>query len=169
MAKGAGFGCNWRERERVSADLGTILHVEDREEDVFLMQYAFKGAGIANPVQVVKDGQEAVDYLSGAGRFANRAQFPLPVIMLLDLKLPQKTGLEVLEWIRLQPRLRSLIVIVLSSSIHEGDIQRAYELRANAFLVKPSDIETMTDLCKALRHFWLVYNRAPQGFDEVYD
>src|SRR5437868_12776557 len=117
---------------------GCILHVEYRDEDVFLLNHAFKRAEIGNPVQVVIDGQEAIDYLAGNGKFADRAQFPVPCLVLLDLQLPAKTGLEVLEWIRQQSALRSLIVIILSSSIYEGDVRRAYELGANAFLVKPS-------------------------------
>jgi CheY-like chemotaxis protein len=143
------------------ADGDTILYVEDREEDVFLLEHAFCTAEIKNPVQVVRDGQEAIDYLSGVGKFADRKQFPLPALLLLDLKLPMLMGLDVLEWIRLQPSLRAMIVIVLSSSIHEGDIQRAYQLGVNAFLVKPSDADTTADMCKALKHFWLTYNRAP--------
>lgn len=139
---------------------GTILHVEDRPEDVFLLQYAFKRAEIQNPVQVAVDGQEATDYLAGAGKFADRARFPLPCLVLLDLKLPHKMGMEVLEWIRQQPSLKSLIVIILSSSIFEGDIERAYELGANAFLVKPANINTMAEMCKALKDFWLTFNQA---------
>jgi CheY-like chemotaxis protein len=139
----------------------TILHVEDREEDVFLLNYAFKRAQITNPVQVVMDGQEAIDYLAGSGKFADRTQFPLPSLVLLDLQLPSKTGLEILEWIRQQPAYRSLIVIVLSSSIHEGDIRRVYELGANAFLVKPSSTTILADMCQALKHFWLIHNQPP--------
>jgi CheY-like chemotaxis protein len=103
-----------------------ILHVEDRDEDVFLLKYAFKRAGIENPVQVATDGQMAIDYLAGVGKFADRQQFPMPCLVLLDLKLPHKMGMEVLEWIRQQPSLKSLIVIILSSSVYEGDIQRSW-------------------------------------------
>lgn len=140
---------------------GTILHVEDRPEDVFLLEYAFKRAEIQNPVQVVVDGQQAIDYLAGSGQFADRAHFPLPCLVLLDLKLPYKMGTEVLEWIRKQPSLRSLIVIILSSSVFEGDIDRAYRLGVNAFLAKPSDANTTADMCKALKHFWFIYNQSP--------
>jgi CheY-like chemotaxis protein len=143
------------------ADHNSILHVEDREEDVFLLKYAFKRAEIKNPVHVVKDGQEAIDYLSGAGKFGDRQQFPLPCLTLLDLQLPFKMGLEVLEWIRQRPDLKSTIVIILSSSIHEGDIRRAYELGANAFLVKPASTDTLADMCQALKHFWLNHNQPP--------
>jgi len=143
-----------------------ILHVEDSEEDVFLLRYAFQRADIKTPVQVVEDGQQAIDYLAGIGKFADRQEFPLPCLVLLDLKLPHKMGLEVLEWIRQQPAVKSLIVIILSSSVHEGDLRRAYELGANAFLVKPSDANTMAEMCKALNHFWLTYNRTPTDFLE---
>ena len=143
-----------------------ILHVEDSEEDVFLLRYAFQRADIKTPVQVVEDRQQAIDYLAGIGKFADRQEFPLPCLVLLDLKLPHKMGLEVLEWIRQQPAVKSLIVIILSSSVHEGDLRRAYELGANAFLVKPSDANTMAEMCKALNHFWLTYNRTPTDFLE---
>src|SRR5215208_4641784 len=122
---------------------GPILHVEDREEDVFLLKYAFKRAGIENQVQVVMDGQEAIEYLEGSGKYTDRTRYPLPCLVLLDLKLPHIMGLEVLQWIRQQPSLKTLIVIVLSSSIHEGDVQRACELGVNAFLVKPSSTDTL--------------------------
>lgn len=138
-----------------------ILQVEDREEDVFLLKYAFEKAEIRNPVHVASDGQAAIDYLSGAGRFSDREKFPMPCLVLLDLKLPRKMGLEVLQWIRSQPRLRTLIVIIMSSSLFEGDIQRAYELGVNAFLVKPSDSNTMAAICKAIRDFWLAHNKPP--------
>lgn len=138
-----------------------ILQIEDREEDVFLLHRALKRAELDARVQVATDGQEAIDYLSGQGKFADREQYPLPYLVLLDLKLPLRMGLDVLAWIRTQPALRSLIVIVLSSSIHEEDVQRSYELGANAFLVKPSDTHTLADMCQALKHFWLTYNQPP--------
>lgn len=139
----------------------SILHVEDRDEDVFLLKYAFKRADIRNPVQVVTDGQQAIDYLAGDGEFADRSKFPLPCLLLLDLQLPYKMGLEVLEWIRQQPSLKPLIVIILSSSINEGDVRHAYELGTNAFLVKPSSADTLADICQALKHFWLIHNQPP--------
>ena len=144
--------------------LHPILHVEDSNEDVFLVQYAFKRAEITNPAQVVTDGQMAIDYLSGAGKFTDRTQFPLPGLVLLDLKLPHVIGMEVLAWIRQQPSLKRLIVIILSSSGQEGDIARAYELGVNGFLVKPADANTLADMCKALKHFWLTYNQSAMDF-----
>jgi CheY-like chemotaxis protein len=146
-----------------------VLLVEDREEDLFLLQYAFKRAAITAPLRVVFDGQQAIEYLSGTGAYADRRQFPLPDLVLMDLKLPAKTGLEVLAWIRRQPELKQLIVIVLSSSISERDLREAYELGANAFLVKPPDANQLFDMAKAIQHFWLVHNRSasdrsPRGF-----
>jgi CheY-like chemotaxis protein len=112
-------------------------------------------------VQVASSGQEAIDYLAGSGKFADREQFPLPCLVLLDLKLPLRTGLEVLEWIRQHPSLPRLVVIVLSSSINAVDVRKAYELGANAFLVKPSDAMVLVDMCQAVKHFWLIHNQPP--------
>ncbi len=136
-----------------------ILHVEDREEDVFLLKYAFKRAQITNPVNVASDGQMAIDYLAGTGQFSDRRQFPLPCLVLLDLQLPHVIGLDVLAWIRKQPEWKRLVVIVLSSSIHDNDIIRAYELGVNGFLVKPSDANNLADMCTALKQYWLTHNR----------
>lgn len=145
-----------------------ILLVEDREEDAFLVQYAFGRAEITAPLQVVTDGQMAIDYLSGTGKFSDRAQYPLPGLVLLDLKLPHVMGMDVLAWIRKQPSLKRFIVIILSASVNEGDIAKAYELNANAFLVKPSGANTLADMCKALKHFWLTHNKSPMEFLDVY-
>src|SRR5687767_14330439 len=109
----------------------------------------------------------AIDYLSGAGKFSDRTQFPLPGLVLLDLKLPHLTGLDVLAWIRQQSSLKRLIIIILSSSAEEGDIARGYELGVNGFLVKPADANVLADMCKALKHFWLTYNQSPLELLEV--
>jgi CheY-like chemotaxis protein len=112
-------------------------------------------------VHVAKDGQQAIDYLAGHGKFADRQAFPLPCTVLLDLKLPHKMGLEVLQWIRQQSSLKWLIVIIFSSSVDEGDIRRAYSFGANAFLVKPADAHKLFEMCRALKEFWFVQNQAP--------
>lgn len=138
-----------------------ILQVEDREEDVYLLKRAIQRAEVQADVRAVIDGQEAIDYLSGAGQFADRQAHPFPYLILLDLKLPQKTGFDVLAWVRAQPVLRTLVVIVLSSSIDEGDLEKAYQLGANAFLVKPSDLSTLVEMCKAMKLFWLTHNQPP--------
>ena len=141
--------------------LPLVLQVEDREEDVYLLKRAIQRAEVRAEVRAVVDGQEAIDYLAGNGRYADREQFPLPYLILLDLKLPLKTGFDVLAWIRAQPTLRTLIVIVLSSSIDEGDLEKAYQLGANAFLVKPSDMHTLVEMCRAMKLFWLTHNQPP--------
>ena len=135
-----------------------ILLVEDNEDDVFLMKRALKAARIANPLYVVEDGQQAVDYLSGTGKFARREEHPLPVLVFLDLKLPLKDGLEVLEWIRAQPRFENLVVLVLTSSSEPSDLRRAYGLGANSYLVKPPTATQLLDLAKAFKWYWLEYN-----------
>lgn len=138
-----------------------ILQVDDDPNDIFLLQHAMKKAGVANPIQVARDGQRAIDYLKGAGKFANREEFPLPCLVLLDLKLPYVMGLDVLEWIRQQPGM-CLIVILLTASAEDADIETAYRLGANAFLTKPSTAGELEDMAKAIKDFWLTHNTLPQ-------
>jgi two-component system response regulator len=137
-----------------------ILLVEDDENDVFFFQRAASKAGIANPVQVARDGQEALDYLQGAGKFAERAKFPLPCLILLDLKLPFVMGLDVLKWIRQQPSLAP-IVLILSSSRVEADVATAYRLGAQGYLVKPAETGKLCETVKAINDFWLTQNTPP--------
>jgi CheY-like chemotaxis protein len=139
----------------------TILQVEDDPNDVFFFQRAMKKAGVANPIQVVDDGQGAIDYLQGAGKFANREQFPLPCLVLLDLKLPYVMGLDVLKWIRAQPGTPP-VVVMLTASSEDEDIAAAYRLGANGFLVKPSEASKMDDIVKAIHAFWLTHNALPR-------
>jgi len=134
-----------------------ILLVEDEPNDAFFFQRAMSKAGMMNPLQVAKDGQAAIDYLQGAGKFAQRAEFPLPALILLDLKLPFVMGLDVLKWIRQQCEWAP-IVVILSSSREEADIAAAYRLGANAYLVKPAEVSTLADMVKAIKDFWLTHN-----------
>lgn len=136
-----------------------ILHVEDEECDIVLLKLAFEHAGITMPVQLATDGQRAIEYLSGAGPFADRTKYPLPCLVLLDLKLPRKSGFEVLEWMRAQPLLRRIVVVVCTSAEHEHDIARAYELGANAYIVKPMDIAERNETARRLKAWWLECNR----------
>jgi CheY-like chemotaxis protein len=133
--------------------------VEDNEDDVFLMKRALQGARVVNPLYVVEDGQEAVDYLSGAGKFADRDHYPLPAVVFLDLKLPLMSGHDVLAWIRQQREFETLIVIVLTSSNEASDLSRCYALGANSYLVKPPTPEQLDDLATAFKWYWLEYNR----------
>jgi CheY-like chemotaxis protein len=138
----------------------TILLVEDDENDAFFFERAIKKVGLKNPVRNARDGQEAINYLSGAGKFGQRADFPLPGLILLDLKLPFVMGLDVLKWIR-QNAAFSPIVIILSSSAGETDIDAAYRLGANAYLVKPSESSKLEDMVRAINDFWLQQNTPP--------
>jgi len=138
---------------------GTILLVDDDENDVLVMTMALKKVGMPCPVRVAKDGRDAQDYLSGAGKFADRSEYPLPRLMLVDLKLPRVTGLEVLRWLRERPEFDSTIVLVLSSSPMPDDIDRAYHLRANAYLVKPSGFENLQLMAQAIKDFWFMDNQ----------
>ncbi len=123
-----------------------VLVVEDNDDDVFILRRAFRDSKLANPLFIVTDGQEALDYLRGHGRFADRTAFPFPSLVLLDLKLPFVSGLEVLEWIQSQPFKSSLLVIILTSSAEDRDIHRAYHLGARAYLTKPPASKTLREL-----------------------
>ena len=125
------------------------------------MKHAFQEIGLENPMQVAVDGREAINYLKGVGQYADRERFPLPCLVLLDLKLPRVMGLEVLKWIREQSELRTLIVIILSSSQLMPDIEWAYQLGANAYLVKPSTPPELRELATGIKLFWLKLNHAP--------
>src|SRR6266403_4670680 len=128
-----------------------ILLVEDDENDIFFLKYAFEAAGIKNPTQVVHDGQQAVDFLSGVGVYSDRRQHPFPWLVLLDLKLPIKMGMDVLRWINQQPKFATLLVVVLTSSSDSRDIEEAYRYGARSFLVKPLSVEKRLELAKALK------------------
>jgi CheY-like chemotaxis protein len=133
-----------------------ILHVEDNPDDVMLMNLAFNRAGIAARLHVVNDGDEAIAALENGATNGGS-----PVCVLLDVKLPRVSGLEVLAWIRNQPRLRRLPVILLTSSSQTADINRAYDLGANSFLVKPPDLDSLTQLVKTVAHYWVQTNVRP--------
>jgi CheY-like chemotaxis protein len=136
----------------------TLLLVEDNEHDVFLMRRALGQADIRNPVQVVSDGEQAIDYLAGNGDFNDRKTYPFPSLVLLDLKLPFKTGHDVLAWIRDEAKLDELVVVILTSSDEPADVNRAYKLGANSYLVKPASLAQLRDLARSFKWYWLQYN-----------
>jgi len=138
-----------------------ILVAEDDENDVLFLRRAFAQAEISNPLQTAYDGQIAIDYLSGAGRFADRNEYPLPGLLLLDLKMPRKTGLEVLAWTRSQKQFCGLPIIMLSSSVHPREIAEAYHRGVNAFVTKPSGTLERTELARMIKGFWLTFTEAP--------
>jgi CheY-like chemotaxis protein len=139
-----------------------ILLVEDDANDVILIRRAFAKAEIKNPVYTVEDGDAAVAYLAGEGTYADRDDHPLPGVVLLDLKLPRRSGLEVLEWVRQSPTLRRLPIVVLTSSRESADVNRAYDLGANSYLVKPVGFDALTDLVRILQGYWVGWNEQPE-------
>jgi len=139
-----------------------VLVVEDREDDILLLRRAFRAAGILNPVMTVRSGEEAIWYLAGEGKYWSRIEFPLPRLILLDLKMPEMDGFEVLEWIRSRKEFSAITVIVLTSSKEIKDVKRAYELGANSFIVKETEFNHTVTLSKLLKDYWLDLNK---GFD----
>ncbi len=144
------------------SDQALFLLVEDTDDDVLLIRRAFVQANILNPLQVVRRGEEAIAYLKGEGLYSNRAEYPLPDLVLLDLKLPGIDGFQVLRWIRQQPELKALRVVVLTSSDEIRDVNEAYKAGANSFLVKPVDFERFVEISQALKGYWIWLSRAPE-------
>lgn len=142
-------------------DHTTILLAEDDQNDVMLIKRAFSKARIINPISCVENGEQAIAYLKGEGTFADRLRHPLPFLLLLDLKLPRLSGHEVLMWLRQQPLLKRLPVVVLTSSRQPEDINRAYELGANSYLVKPVVFEEFSALMRQLQVYWLMLSEHP--------
>jgi len=136
----------------------TILLVEDNEDDVFIMRRALKEAKILNPLQIATDGESAVNYLEGKGEFGDRERYPLPAVVFLDLKLPLKSGHDVLAWARAQKQLNSVVIVILTSSEEPEDLKKAYRLGANSYLVKPPTPEQLIEMAKAFKWYWLEYN-----------
>src|SRR5262249_11861963 len=130
----------------------TVLVVEDNPTDVLLIRRAFAKANIANPLHIVRDGDTAVQYLAGEEAYADRAAYPLPAVVLLDLKLPRRSGFEVLRWVRAR-RLR-LPIVVLTSSKQSQDVNRAYELGANSYLVKPVEFDDLREMLNSVHIYW---------------
>ena len=140
----------------------TLLLVEDDPYDAKLIRRALQNQNVSCGVQLVQDGEAAIAYLSGASPYEDRLVHPLPALVLLDLKIPRRNGFEVLEWIRGCQVIRRLPVVVLTSSQEHNDVNRAYDLGANSYLVKPLSASALSDLLKAVEQYWLVTNTAPR-------
>jgi CheY-like chemotaxis protein len=128
----------------------SILLVDDSEDDRLIMRRAFRGAGVPTPVFMVGGGEEAIDFLSGTGKYSNRNDFPMPALVLLDIKMPGMDGLDVLRWIRVQPDLQTLRVVMLTSSNDPVDARTAYRFGANSFLTKSPDWERLVEIARSL-------------------
>ena len=136
----------------------TVLLAEDDPDDVLLTQIAFEKARLANPLQVVRDGEEAIAYISGEGKYADRDRYPIPILVLLDLKMPKVNGFQVLEWLKNHPELGHLPVAIMTSSDEDPDIARAYALGADSYLIKPPDARALLALVQRLHAYWLIVN-----------
>jgi len=139
----------------------TILLAEDDSNQVLLIRRALRKANLMQPLQVVSNGEAAISYLCGEGEYADRERYPLPILFLLDLKMPRKSGLEVLEWLKQQPELKRLPVIVLTTSKETTDVHKAYDLGVNSYLVKPVAFNDLTAMIKLLDAYWLNLNQQP--------
>jgi CheY-like chemotaxis protein len=137
------------------AQAETILLAEDDSDDVLFIGMAFEQAGFKSPLVVVNDGTQAIEYLKGNGIYADRARFPNPTLLVLDLHLPRASGFEVLEWIRQRPEWMALPIIILTSSINGADMKRAYDLGANFFLSKPVKFDDLVQTIRDLGAYGL--------------
>ena len=136
-------------------DQFNVLLVEDDLNDIFLVKRAFKMAQLATPLQVVTDGQEAIAYLRGDGKYSDRDSFPVPQLIVMDIKMPRKSGFDVLEWVKGNAKpLRRIPIVIVSSSDNPSDINRAYELGANAYMVKPVNFRAVEHLFSSITHYW---------------
>ncbi|MDB6110449.1 MAG: putative response regulator, CheY [Pedosphaera sp.] len=139
----------------------TILLAEDSEDDVFFFNRALRQVDPACSVRVVINGLQVIDYLSGSGIYANRKFFPMPSIVILDLKLPCLNGIEALQWIRGQDEFRGLPVIMLTGSNEARDINGAYHLGVNSYFVKPSDPSKFTEMLRSIHQYWFEFGNLP--------
>ena len=133
-----------------------ILVVEDNEEDAMVVLNALRNAGVKNSVHTVSDGDLAVAYLRGDGAFADRRRFPLPGILLLDLKMPRVSGFEVMQWLQTQPQFKKLLIIILSGHNELREVQQAYKLGAHSFLIKPCTAQDIENLMRWFTEHWEV-------------
>lgn len=132
-----------------------VLAAEDEESDVFILRLAFERAGVPNPLLVVRDGQEAVDYLQGHAPYTERLIHPLPLLLLLDLKMPRLNGFDVLAWLATRPELSYLPVVVLSSSTLDFDMLKARQLGARDYFFKPTQLSQFVRVIQEIRTRWL--------------
>src|SRR3954467_15640974 len=141
-----------------SKGLGTILLVEDDFADAAFVARAFERAGVQNPLLTLRSGDEALAYLEGINQYADRVAYPLPILLLLDLKLPGMSGLQLLQWIRTRRDLRLIPVVVLTGSEADADVTSAYEAGANSYLRKTADQNEIYRVIDLIQKYWLQQN-----------
>jgi len=142
-------------------DNSPVLVVEDESDSVFLLERAFRKAEVPTAIRSVPSVASAIEYLTHATAAGKKADYPLPAFVLLDLKLPRKSGLEVLKWVRAHEALHSLIVVIFTSSTARDDVVSAYQAGANSYLVKPSSLGVLTEVARDLSNYWLRRNEPP--------
>lgn len=142
-----------------------ILLAEDQPNEALLLRRAFERSGLAHRLEVVCDGEEAISYLQGEGAFSDRVRYPLPTLLLLDLKMPKKNGFEVLHWLGTRDEFQEMPVVVLTASDIGTDVRKAYRTGATGYLVKPISLKGCVELVKTIYDFWLP--KEPQGLKEA--
>ncbi len=140
-----------------------ILVAEDDENDLLLLQCAFKRAGVKLPLAFARNGEDVVEFFTSRNAHLNES-VPIPRLLLLDLKMPKMGGFDTLLWIRKHPPLNRLVVVVMTSSSQYSDIRKAYDMHANSFVMKPSGIDEMAALLKSIHNYWFVWNESPDHF-----
>lgn len=143
---------------------GAVLLVEDSDSDIYFFRQALSAAGLHLDLQVVSNGLDAISYIEGSGQYSDRSKYPSPVLILLDLKVPKKYGLEILEWLGSQPAFRKIPVVVLTSSSQPGDIRKAYALGIRHYVVKPVGMARLREFVEAI----VAYIADPEGGTEKY-
>jgi CheY-like chemotaxis protein len=138
-----------------------VLHIDDDENDLYLLKFAWQQAGLPHRLEAVRSGPEALAYLQRQGPFADMVRFPMPSLVLLDLRMPRMNGLEVLEWLRGQSQFQGLVVVALTASAYPDDIARACKLGANAYVQKPGSHDELVDFVRALQGFWFRFHEFP--------
>ncbi|MBV9610399.1 MAG: response regulator [Acidobacteria bacterium] len=146
----------------VREPLGTILLIEDEASDAALIRRGFEKVKVLNPIVHMSNGDTALEYLSGTGEYKDRVKHPLPVLILLDLKLPGMTGLQLLQWRRTQKHVRRIPVVVLTMNEDPATINDAYDLGANSYLVKPGDAAHIMKVVETIQQYWVKLNEPPQ-------
>jgi CheY-like chemotaxis protein len=144
-----------------TTDQETILVADDDDASHLILHRAFRKANSTRLLKTVSDGEQAIRYLDGSGVYADRAEYPLPTLLLLDLKMPRKGGFEVLKWVREHPGFKRLPVVIFTTSDEPRDINRSYDLGANSYLVKTPLYPAFTELVQSLDTYWLTHNRRP--------
>jgi CheY-like chemotaxis protein len=155
------FGLNVSAQTR--AEKPTVLLVEDMADDVVLIQRSFEETGLGNRLQAVGSAGEAKAYLRGESVYRERNQYPLPALILLDLKMPGEDGFDFLSWLRAQPEFKKIPVVVLTASDESKDMTKAYQLGANSFLMKPQDFENFVETSRLLQEYWLKLAHTPSA------